>query len=213
LFGLGNALATGAAGGTYFSLNAPSSFSGNFAQWLVNDQTVFTWSGDGSFSAQNPNSLVTWTGNNSTAAGSSFRLAIAGTSASSTLSFGAGARDFLVANALGKAALGTAAPQPSNADLLIRDNTPSTGDTQVQIQAGAGQQGDLLQFLDGSGAATTRVTGQAMLVLQPTGSQPACTSAQRGAFWFKNDNGGGADNIEVCRKGAGGSYSWTALLP
>ena len=213
LFGLGNLLSGGSAAGTYFGMHAPASFGGNLAQWLVNNETRFLWSPNGTFSAQLPNAAITWMGNSSATAGAAFRLAIADASSSSSLSLGAGSRNFLVGNGLGKVAVGTVAPVPSTADLLIRDNTATTGDTQVQIQAGAGQQRDLLQFLEAAGGTATRVTSQAMLVLQPIGAQPTCSVTHRGAFWYTPEVNGVSDSLSVCRKAANDTYSWRALIP
>lgn len=48
--------------------------------------------------------------------------------------------------------------------------------------------------------------------LTSDGPQPTCTSASRGTFWFVRSPRGIADQVEVCRKSAGDTYSWKAIF-
>jgi hypothetical protein len=213
LFGLGDAIAGGSTAGTYFGIHASAGFGGDLARWQSNGETRFLWSKDGEFSAWRPGQAVTWWGNRAGTPGSDFRLAM-GASTGAMFSLGAGSsRDFLRASAEGKVSMGSTAPSPATADLLVQDATATTGDTQMQIQAGAGQSRDLLQLVNAAGLPGTRFTAAGSLVLQPEGTKPACGVSQRGAFWYNAAATGSADTVEVCRKTGTDSYVWVAVVP
>ena len=48
--------------------------------------------------------------------------------------------------------------------------------------------------------------------LSPSGTQPACASANRGSFWFVQSASGSADHLQVCTKSASDAYSWTSVF-
>jgi hypothetical protein len=211
LFGLGAEVSVGAAGGTLLGLNAAAGFTGDLAHWQVNGEPRFRWGADGRMEAAAPSSMVTWWGNGSAATGSSFRLAIAGTGAGERFSLGTGSNGaFLVANGLRKVAVGSTAPEPETADLLVQD-AGAAGDTQMAIRAGAGQARDPWQVQSAVGTALVAVTADGALALRPTGTKPTCTAGRRGQLWFTSSAAGVADQLEVCSKTATDSYQWNAL--
>lgn len=213
LLGVGNAISGGASAGTAFGINTAAGYSGDLAHWMVNGTSVMKWGIDGSQSARSSGQLVSWTGNSATGTGSGFRLAIAGTGATNQFQLGAGGgRTFFNADGTGGIGLGHNAPAPANADLLIQDVTASTGSTQVQIKAGEGQSGDLLQIMDFGGNVLTRITGQGALSLLPTGTRPVCGNSNRGMLWVTVGGAAVADKIEICVKSAADTYGWTALF-
>lgn len=212
LFGLGGAMSGGSVNGTMLGINAPAGFSGDLAQWMVDGLARFRWTPAGGFSAWNEGGTVTWWGNESAAAASSFRLAMRGNGSAHRFALGSGASgNFLLASGSGKVGLGTSAPEPGGADLLVRDATAATGSTQVVIQSGAGQDRDLLQFQDGAGVATSRVTAVGAVVVRPEGARPACTDASRGTLWFTASGSGVPDKLEVCAKTVTDTYAWAGL--
>ena len=212
LLGLGNTISGGSANGTLLGINGPAGFGGDLAHWMLNGLSRFRWTAAGSFAAWNDGGTVNWWGNDSAATGSSFRLAIRGGASDHRLHLGSGtSRNFLQATGLGKVGLGTTAPEPVTADLLVRDATATTGSTQVLIQAGEGQDRDLLQFQNGAGAATSRVTASGAWVVRPEGTRPACAVELRGALWFTASLVGAADKLEACAKTASDTYVWSVL--
>ncbi|MBV9081450.1 MAG: hypothetical protein JOZ62_02140, partial [Acidobacteriaceae bacterium] len=48
--------------------------------------------------------------------------------------------------------------------------------------------------------------------LSSSGTQPACASSNRGAFWFVQSPTGTADHLQVCSKSASDSYAWTTVF-
>jgi|GEM_PF-2181352 len=212
LLGVGSAITGGSAEGTAFGVHTPSGFAGDVAHWQANGQSLFRWTTDGGFAARQSGATVNWWGNDDAASNSSFRLAVRGTDASNTLALGTGtAGTFLVANGLGRVALGTMAAVPGTADLLVQDATPSSGSTQMKLQAGEGQNRDLLQLLTYGGTVTAKITAEGALAMLPSGTRPACSSATRGMFWFTAGGAGVADQLEVCAKGSNDLYQWNAL--
>ncbi len=212
LLGLGSAISGGSANGTMLGINAPAGFSGDLAQWMVDGMARFRWTPTGGFSAWNEGGTVTWWGNDSAATGSAFRLAMRGNGSAHRFALGSGTSgNFLLATGSGKVGLGTSAPEPGGADLLVRDATATTGSTQVIIQSGAGQDRDLLQFQDGAGVATSRVTAVGAVVIRPEGARPACTDASRGTIWFTASESGVPDKLEVCAKTVTDAYAWAGL--
>ena len=212
LLGLGNTISSGSANGTLLGINAPAGFAGDLAHWMLNGISRFRWTAAGSFAAWNDGATVNWWGNDAATTGSSFRLAIRGGAIDHRLQLGSGTnRNFLQATGLGKVGLGTTAPEPVTADLLVRDATATTGSTQVLIQAGEGQDRDLLQFQNGAGAATSRVTSAGALVVRPEGTRPTCAVDLRGALWFTASVAGIADKLEACAKTAADTYVWSVL--
>jgi len=212
LLGAGNAISGGSVNGTMFGINTPPGFSGDVAHWMANGVSRFRWAENGTFSSWNDTGTVTWWGNDASGTGSSFRLAIRGNSSAERLSLGSGSSgNFLWANGLGKVGLGTTAPQPGSADLLVQDATASSGSTQVLVRAGAGQDRDLLQFQNAAGTSNTRVSAAGALILRPEGTQPTCTEDLRGALWLTAGGAGIADRLEVCAKTTGDTYDWSAL--
>ena len=209
LWGLGAGLSAGAASGTYFGINTANGFGGDLAQWQIAGTPRFRWSAGGDYFGYQSGTTATWWGNASTTTGSSFRLALGGTTATEKLMLGTGvSANFLQANGLNRVGIGTAAPEPGTADLLIQDARPGVGDTQVQIQAGAGQARDLWQVLDAAGTTLAAVTAQGAWQLQPGGAQPTCDAAVRGLIWFAAGGAGVADQLQVCKKTATGTYAW-----
>jgi hypothetical protein len=212
LFGAGSALANGSGSGTVFGANVPGGFAGDLAHWQVGGESRFRWDSGGGFSAAKSGEQVTWWGNSAAAANSGFRLAIQGNNSNNQMEFGSGAtRNFLIADGTGKVGLGTTAPSPGQADLLIQDNTAGSGTTQVQIQAGAGQDRDLLQFRSYGGTTVARVTAEGALTLLPSGTRPTCSSSTRGTIWFSMAGPGMADSLAVCVKTAAEQYTWSIL--
>ncbi len=212
LLGLGETITGGSVNGTLLGINAPIGFAGDLANWLAGGVSRFRWTAAGSFAAWNDSGIVNWWGNDSATSGSSFRLAIRGTASNHRFALGSGATgNFLLANGLGKLGIGATAPQPGAADLLVRDATVATGTTQVLIQAGDGQDRDLLQFQNVAGTATSRVTSAGALVLLPEGVRPTCAVSLRGTLWFTASNAGAADKLDVCAKTPTDTYAWSAL--
>lgn len=209
LLGLGDNLIAPAVGGTYLGMNTSAGFSGDLAQWQTGGTPRFRWGVNGDYFGYRSGATATWWGNAANATASSFRLAMGGTTATEKLMLGTGASaNFLQANGLNRLGIGTAAPEPGTADVLIQDARPAVGDTQVQIRAGAAQARDLWQVLDLAGAGLATVTAQGALVLRPSGVRPACVAEQRGMLWFAAGAPGTADQLQVCQKTAANSYQW-----
>lgn len=209
LLGLGVGLSSGAVGGTYLGVNAASGFVGDLAQWQIAGTPRFRWSASGDFFGYRSGGTTTWWGNASADGNSSFRLAVGGTNPTEKLMLGTGlSANFLQANGLNHVGIGTEAPEPSAADLLIRDARATVGDTQMQIQAGEGQTRDLLQVMDVGGGSLVNVTAQGALQLRPTGARPTCDAVTRGLLWFAAGANGVADQLQVCQKTATDTYAW-----
>lgn len=210
LLGLGANLGAGATGGTFLAINAPLAFDGDLAHWQIAGTSRFRWTPDGNYFAYRNGATATWWGNASTSAASSFRLAVAGSTANEKLMLGTGgSANFLQANGLNRVGIGTAAPEPGTADLLIQDARPLVGNTQVQIRAGAAQVRDLWQVLDPAGTTIAAVTAQGALQLRPVGTRPTCDETRRGMLWFAAGSAGVADQLQVCQKTSSDTYQWT----
>jgi hypothetical protein len=226
-----NAIVGGSPNGTALGINAPASFLGDLAHLQNNGTPVFrvdSFGGvtfGGGLASMNANTLqlvnpgaaaAVWL-NFSTSANSTGRLAIQGTAATNQLALGTGAAsNFFVANGLNKIAMGTAAPPPGNtataADLLIQDATPSTGNTQVLVQAGAGQNRDLTQWMSSGGVPGARVSVQGALRNLPYGAKPACDSSVRGMLWHTQGATNVKDDVQVCAKDSANVYAWRVLF-
>jgi hypothetical protein len=149
--------------------------------------------------------------------GSTGRLSILGTDPTNQLQIGEGfTNNSILINGIGKISMGTSVPQPSTSltgpDVLIQNATPSTGSTLVQIQAGAGQSGDLMQWMSSGGGGGTSVSAQGALRNLPFGAQPACDSTSRGMFWHAQGGTGATDSVTVCAKNSADTYAWRTIF-
>lgn len=228
LLGLGQAITGGNPNGTVFGLNSPAAFPGDLVNIMANGNPVFILDHYGqihlagsSFLAQdriylNAGGYTSVFGNYAGAPGSSVRLMVLGTGASNQVQLGTGNNSALVLNGLGKTAIGSIAPAPpvtaAGADLLIQNATPATGSTLVQVQAGASQSTDLMQWINTDGTNGASVSAQGALRNLPFGSQPACAVATRGMFWHQQGASGTKDAVSVCAKDATDTYAWRTIF-
>jgi hypothetical protein len=229
LLTLGAPLAGGHASGTALGMNAPAGFTGDLVNGMIGDASVFrvTPSGEiilpGSASWSSAelrlaadSAETAFVGNASTTAGSSLRIFVAGADASNQVRVGTGSAASLVVNGVGKTAIGTAAPAPAGAadgpDLIVRDATPVSGDTQVIISAGAAQSRNLTEWVDAGGTAGARVSPEGALQNLPYGVQPACTAATRGMLWHFQAGTGVKDDVQVCAKDSADVFAWRVLF-
>jgi Pectate lyase superfamily protein len=61
------------------------------------------------------------------------------------------------------------------------------------------------------GSGTASLNAQS-IQLSPSGTQPGCSTSNRGSFWFVQSPSGTADHLQVCSKSASDSYSWTLIF-
>jgi len=230
VLGIGQAITGGNSNGTLLSINAPAGFSGDVLNVLSNGSELFHIDSYGqiifsNYSILNSGQLrlnapgySTMIGLNYTGApNSTGRIMILGQDHTNQMQFGTGfSNNSFILNGLGKLSAGTIAPVPastaSGADLLIQNATPSTGSTLVQIQAGAGQTGDLTQWLGADGTVASGVTAQGALRNLPSGTQPACAVVTRGMFWHQQGGSGVTDSVSVCAKDATDTYAWRTIF-
>lgn len=230
LLAAGPAMSGGNSSGTVLGLNTPSGFTGDVANWQLNGSSVLKVNSLGELTVQNglvmksaqvamigDGSTTALLGNYATTANSSARIAVLGSAATNQVQVGTGlTNNSMIVNGLGKLSIGTTAPNPSTSasgpDLLIKDNTPTSGSTQMQLQAGAGQNRDLLQFLDSSGTVNSRISPDGAIVNQPSGTKPTCAVGVRGMMWHTQSASGTADKVEVCVKNAANSYLWFQIF-
>jgi hypothetical protein len=230
LFGVGNSISGGNANGTIFGINAPAGYTGDIVNWMSNNSSLFSVDRYGELQFDNLGFLnatqlrlwatgytaVLW-GNYSSATGSSFHIGIQGVDAASQIHMGSGpSNNSFVLNGLGKIGIGATAPIPSASasgpDLLISNATPSTGSTLVQVQAGAAQNGDLMEWISNGGVAGARISAEGALRNLPFGSQPACDSTTRGTLWHTQGVAGVKDTVAVCAKDATDAYAWRGIF-
>jgi hypothetical protein len=230
LFGLGNAVTGGNGNGTMFGINAPVGFGGDIVNWMSNNSSLFSvnrygevqFDGSGFLNSTQLRLVATgyssnlW-GNYGGAPGSSFRIAILSADATSQLQVGTGSsNNSLSLNGLGKIGIGTTAPVPSASasgpDVLIANATPATGSTLVQVQAGAGQSGDLMEWTSAAGLAGASISPEGALRNLPFGGQPACDATTRGTLWHTQGAAGVKDAVSVCAKDATEAYAWRVIF-
>lgn len=231
LLGLGNAISGGNTNGTMFGINAPSGYSGDLVDWMTGSSPVFKIDRYGQvyFGGQYAGFMsgtqfrlsaggysTSLFANYSGSPGSSARVIIQATDATSQIQIGEGSsNNSILLNGLGKIALGTTAPQPGNtsagADVIIQNATPSTGNTLVQVEAGAGQSGDLMEWISSAGTAGVSVTAQGALRNLPFGAQPSCSSSTQGTFWDAPGAAGVKDTVSVCAKDATDTFAWRTI--
>jgi hypothetical protein len=229
LLGLGNAIANGNGNGTLLGINAPPGYTGDIANWMLGSSSIFSVDRYGQISFNggfmNATQLRLAANGYSTGIlanyagvpGSSSRIMILSTDPASLLQLGAGPyNSSIVVNGMGKVSLGTTAPTPSASsggpDVLIQNAATSNGSTLVQVQAGAGQSGDLMEWVSAGGVAGASVSAQGALRNLPFGSQPGCDATARGLLWHAQGSAGVKDTVAVCAKDSADAYAWRSIF-
>lgn len=231
VIGLGSAPAGGSTSGSYLMVNAPSGFSGHVLavvdngtrRWSVDKFGGIEWTAGGSINA----SEVRF-GNG----GATNRVSAYNTAQHMLLNAGdvacgntqevqlATGDVFAPVPSLrmvcdGRITMGQTAPTPATTgdlDLVIKDNTATTGVTVVEVIAGAGQSAtDLMRWNSNGGTIGVRVAAEGALVNLPFGTKPTCGSGFRGMFWHVQGGAGVKDDVQVCAKDAGDAYAWRTI--
>jgi hypothetical protein len=239
VFALGSALNGGNAsanGGTFYSLNAPSGYVGDFIRFELNNAAAFAVNRLGNItigagntygsagvsisnvsalaftnSSSGANAGVRVTGSAGTGGGNF--VAIRPTSASSgadALRINADQRGVMIGQTAETASV-------ANLSLGVFDDTAGSGVTRQIVQAGDAQGSTNLFEVRGfdatlgSGALLFEVQSGGSFRSLPTGSRPACASGIRGEYWYTQGGAGVKDDVAVCAKDASDVYAWRTI--
>lgn len=239
VFALGSAITGGnsaANGGTFYSLNAPTAFIGDFMRFELNGAAAFAVNRLGTITIGNANtygaagisiSNVGTLAYTNTSSGTTAATRITGSAGTGSGNFlalrptsgGSGADVFRVNADERGVMIGQTAETTSvtNLSLGVFDDTASTGVTRMIVQKGANQ-GTVspLEVRDfngtlGSGALLFEIEPDGSFRSLPTGTKPTCASGIRGTYWYTQGGTGVKDNVEVCAKDAADAYAWRTI--
>lgn len=239
VFTLGSAITGGGAGanaGTFYALNAPSGFVGDFMRFELNGAAAFAVNRLGTITVGTANTF----GSAGVSVSNVGTLAFANTSSGASAAFritgsaGTGSGNFLAlrpsSSGSGPDVLRVNADQRgvmvgqtaetasvSNLSLGVFDDTASTGVTRHLIQKAANQ-GTVSPFevrdfnaTLGDGALLFEIEPDGSFRSLPTGTRPTCASGIRGTYWYTQGGTGVKDAVEVCTKDAADVYAWRVI--
>lgn len=239
VFTLGSAITGGGAGanaGTFYALNAPSGFVGDFMRFELNGAAAFAVNRLGTITVGTANTFGSAGVSVSNVGTLAFANTSSGASAASRItgSAGTGSGNFLALRptsaSSGPDVLRVNADQRgvmigqtaetasvSNLSLGVFDDTASTGVTRHLIQKAANQ-GTVSPFevrdfnaTLGDGALLFEIEPDGSFRSLPTGTRPTCASGIRGTYWYTQGGTGVKDAVEVCAKDAADAYAWRTI--